>query len=65
MSLQLSSTIDSFAGAELHAAALRHAGLPDSFGSIGAENAARLACIPAAKRNRHKLNLCMETRFAR
>ena len=45
MSLQLLSTIDSFAGAELHAVALRHAGLPDSFGSIGAENAARLAVM--------------------
>jgi hypothetical protein len=40
MSLQLLSTIDSFAGAELHAVALRHAGLPDSFGSIGAEKVA-------------------------
>jgi AraC-like DNA-binding protein len=45
MSLQLLSTIDSFAGAELHAVALRHAGLPDSFGSIGVENAARLAVM--------------------
>jgi AraC family transcriptional regulator len=36
MSLQLLSTIDSFAGAELHAVTSRHASLPDSFGPISA-----------------------------
>ena len=34
MPLQLSSTLDSFAGAELHATTLRHADLPDSAGPV-------------------------------